>query len=268
MATLALIYVLASEDAYIEDSGNEAKSVKRYVQMAAGEIDLAGGGGSGSPNLGTPAARTGGSDGSGEGNESPNPGTPAAHVGGSDGAGEGNGSPNPGTPAVRLGGSDGGGEGNGSSLREKILHHLHERVEKKEEQILKIEATVFQVANYNLVFQGVILAALTNGGSSSSSAFRCDLSFLPMCLSAVGSILNFAILWMNAAKYSGALEELDKMRLVLHKHQKYPTTSIDDMEKRHLRSKGRRMLILVLLVILFGVFATLNLLAARMIPCR
>lgn len=191
------------------------------------------------------------------------------------GSGGASGSPNPGTPAARIAG--GGSGGTGSSLSEMTLRYLHERVEKKEEQILKIEATVFQVANYNLVFQGMILAAITNGGGSSSSssstcsssAFRCGLSFLPMCLSAVGSILNFAVLWTNAAKYMDALEELDRRNLTLYVNQQpeSPSTA-DDMEKRHGRSKGRRMLILVLSIILFGVFAALNLLVTQMISCQ
>ncbi|KAG8375320.1 hypothetical protein BUALT_Bualt10G0088000 [Buddleja alternifolia] len=86
--------------------------------------------------------------------------------------------------------------------RENQNHHvdhslrrgLEERIEKKEEQILKMEASVFQLANYYFVFQGVILTVIING----SSSFKCKHFWLPLSLSVIGAILNFGSLLIIA----------------------------------------------------------------------
>ncbi|PIN02112.1 hypothetical protein CDL12_25374 [Handroanthus impetiginosus] len=50
-----------------------------------------------------------------------------------------------------------GANGEGGDQNDEFENGLRETIEKKEEQILKMEASVFQLANYYFVFSGVIL---------------------------------------------------------------------------------------------------------------
>ncbi|KAL0330099.1 UNVERIFIED_CONTAM: hypothetical protein Sradi_4996600 [Sesamum radiatum] len=141
--------------------------------------------------------------------------------------------------------------------------HLEEEIDKKEEQILKMEASVFQLANYYFVFQGVILTAIIKG---SSSSLNCNHFWLPFSMSLVGAILNLCTLFTIANKYMESLDDLDERTLEYYQH-KYPKTS-ELMYKKHLKSKERRNQTMLLSMILLVVFAVLNLLATWIIPCR
>lgn len=163
-----------------------------------------------------------------------------------------------------------GREGSSSNIGTEITHHLNTRVEKKEEQILKIEASVFQVANYYMVFQGVILTAVVKG---SSGGLECRLFWLPLCISAIGATLNFSTLIIISVKYKEALDELENRRSTLYKNMYPKPKSVpkDDVRKRKEQSerkRRRRNLVLVLSMILFSIFVILNLLATWIIPCR
>ncbi|KAG8363130.1 hypothetical protein BUALT_BualtUnG0001600 [Buddleja alternifolia] len=154
--------------------------------------------------------------------------------------------------------------------RENQNHHvdhslrrgLEERIEKKEEQILKMEASVFQLANYYFVFQGVILTVIING----SSSFKCKHFWLPLSLSVIGAILNFGSLLIIADRYKESLDQLDDKTLTLYQHM-YPKT-FTKMHKQHKKKKTRRKIVLGLSMILFLGFAALNLFATWFIPCR
>lgn len=50
--------------------------------------------------------------------------------------------------------------------KKEVQDRLREEVLKHEDRVLKLEATVFQLANYNFVFQGVILSAVISGSST------------------------------------------------------------------------------------------------------
>lgn len=164
-----------------------------------------------------------------------------------------------------------GGEGNQNQINadgQTILRRsLEERIEKKEEQTLKMEASVFQLANYYFVFQGVILTAIIKGSSSSSSSssLKCKYFFIPFLMSLIGASLNFGALLIIADKYKESLDQLDEDSLILYQHL-YPK-SFQTLHKKHKKKKARRQAILVLSLTFFFIFAVLNLVGTLMIPC-
>ncbi|KAL2236836.1 UNVERIFIED_CONTAM: hypothetical protein Sindi_0875300 [Sesamum indicum] len=164
-------------------------------------------------------------------------------------------------------GNKGEGRGRESSQKNNAGHatsiaHLEEELDKKEEKILKMEASVFQLANYYFVFQGVILTAIIKG---SSSSLNCKHFWLPFSMSLVGAILNLSTLFIIANKYKEALNDLDELRMEYYR-QKYSKT-FKQMHKKHLKSIGWRKRTMRLSKILLIIFAVLNLLASWIIPC-
>ncbi|KAI3468446.1 hypothetical protein Pfo_025109 [Paulownia fortunei] len=135
---------------------------------------------------------------------------------------------------------EGGGDQKNAGGGVKTLEgSLEEKIEKKEEQILKMEASVFQLANYYFVFQGVILTAIIKG---SSSSLKCQHFWLPLSLSLIGAILNFGTLLTIADKYKESLDVLDDKTLIFYQHL-YPKT-FETMHKRHKKKKAWRKCIL------------------------
>ncbi|KAK4389061.1 hypothetical protein Sango_2243100 [Sesamum angolense] len=98
---------------------------------------------------------------------------------------------------------------------------LKEERDKIEEQILKMEANIFQLANYYFVFQGVILTAVVKG---SSSSFKCKYVWLPFCMSVIGTTLNYTTLLIMADKYMELLNAVDTENVNLYQYM-YPKTS-------------------------------------------
>ncbi|KAL9177197.1 hypothetical protein ABFS82_01G043500 [Erythranthe guttata] len=145
----------------------------------------------------------------------------------------------------------------------KIREFLERKIEEKEEQILKMEASVFQLANYYFVFQGVMLTAIING---SSSTLKCRHFWLPFCLSLIGAVLNIGTLLTIADKYKEALIQLDERTLIFYQHV-YPKT-FKRMHIENRKKKTWRNTIMVISMILFFLFALLNLIASWIIPCR
>lgn len=159
--------------------------------------------------------------------------------------------------------SGGGNETNAADRKSTLEANLEKRIEKKEEQILKMEASVFQVANYYFVFQGVILTAIIKG---SSSSLKCQHFWVPFSLSLIGAILNFGTLIMIAYKYKESLDQLDERTIILYQHLNQNTTK--SLPEKHEKKKAWREMILVLSMILFFIFAVLNLFATWIIPCH
>lgn len=159
---------------------------------------------------------------------------------------------------------NGGNQNNAADAADRIQRMLEERVEKKEEQILKMETSVFQLANYYFVFQGVILTAIIK--SSSSSSLKCEHFWLLFTLSLIGAILNFGTLFAIADKYRESLDTLDSRTLISNQHM-FPET-FEEMHQVHKRKKAQRRAIMLSSMILFSIFVVLNLIATWMIPCR
>lgn len=165
---------------------------------------------------------------------------------------------------------DGGNPNN--EPNERIRAVLEKNMDREKDQVLRMEASFFQLANYYFVFQGVILSAIS---SSSSSSIKCKYFWIPFSLSLIGAIFNLATLFAIAEKYKESLDEVDRRTLILYKHLIQKT--IPDSEKRQDeekkckelgKKKERRKKMLILSKVLFIIFAVLNLVATRIIPCR
>ncbi|PIN23284.1 hypothetical protein CDL12_03991 [Handroanthus impetiginosus] len=160
-------------------------------------------------------------------------------------------------------GGEGGNQQNNDAAGLNIRSNLQERIEKKEEQILKLEASVFELANYYFVFQGVILAAIVKG---SSGGLKCHHFWMPLSLSFIGAALNFGSLLIIADKYKESLDQLDDRQLELQKH--LDPEAGDMLSEEHKKKRARRRGIMVISMISFLIFVFLSLVATRIIPCH
>ncbi|KAL3523258.1 hypothetical protein ACH5RR_016092 [Cinchona calisaya] len=86
-----------------------------------------------------------------------------------------------------------------------IISELSESIEKHKDRIQTLETTVFQLANYYLVFQGVFFTAVFNG----SSHIKCRFRYLAFSLSLIAAFLNLIALIVVAWKHQDLLKELD-----------------------------------------------------------
>ncbi|KAK4435661.1 hypothetical protein Salat_0729600 [Sesamum alatum] len=154
--------------------------------------------------------------------------------------------------------AEGSGEGGSATLNDRLIKER----DKIEDQILKMEANVFQLANYYFVFQGVILTAIIKG---SSSSLKCNRVWLPFCMSVIASILNFIALGIMADKYKQLLNGVDTENVMLYQYM-YPTTS-RMMRKWHQDRKKWRTITMVLSMGMLSAFAVLSLLATWIVPC-
>ncbi|PIN23283.1 hypothetical protein CDL12_03996 [Handroanthus impetiginosus] len=162
-----------------------------------------------------------------------------------------------------IAGGEGGNQQNNDAAGDPIRSSLEERIEKKEEQILKLEASVFQLANYYFVFQGVIFSAIIKG--SHPGGLNCRHFLLPFFMSFIGAALNFGSLLIIADKYKESLDQLDKRHIVLQSHLNSGTRHT--LSEEHKKKRARRQIIMVVSMISFLVFVILNLVATRIILC-
>ncbi|KAL7150612.1 hypothetical protein ABFS83_05G125200 [Erythranthe nasuta] len=142
---------------------------------------------------------------------------------------------------------------------EKSKRNVEER-RRQEEIGLKLEPTVYQVANYNFVFQGVILTATVNGASTLKSNFI----WYPLALSVIASCLNIVALVVISMRYTNCLDDVDEKTHMWYIGQYMDannpaTEKIDEGEKRlrekHNGQKRLRTIYFWIAMLLFFVFS-------------
>lgn len=143
-----------------------------------------------------------------------------------------------------------------------IRDRLAESVEKQEDRVLKLEASVFQLANYNFVFQGVILSAVISG----ASILKCRHFWFPLSLSLIGAVLNFVTLLTISQKYNHYLNQLDR-KIEIWYRVAYQSCNVDRLREKHRKQKMYRKLALVSSMILFLAFSAIMVAATKVIPC-
>ncbi|KAL3535422.1 hypothetical protein ACH5RR_003883 [Cinchona calisaya] len=128
------------------------------------------------------------------------------------------------------------------------------RMDNQKKEIRQILTDVFQLANYYLVFQGVIFTSIF----SSPSPLKCQYRWLPIFLSSVAAILNLSILANLILKYNKLVHERDLDLAGVGSRQE--PTYIKDRHER------RRIICMICLVIFF-LFLAILLFASWKILC-
>lgn len=154
---------------------------------------------------------------------------------------------------------------------EKKREALVQKVQRRVAQIQRLEDSVFQLANYYFIFQGVVLSAVwTSSGDSSTSSIKCNHVWLPLTLSSIAAVLNFVSLFKISFKYMRTLDMLDEDNKDLCK-KLYPQSNDPlhmQMANRQWWEKFLRRVMLAGSMILFLAFASVNLAGTWLITCR
>ncbi|KAL7111996.1 hypothetical protein ACP275_05G124800 [Erythranthe tilingii] len=150
-----------------------------------------------------------------------------------------------------------------NNIDQILCDRLAENVEKQEDRILKLEASVFQLANYNFVFQGVIFSGVVTG----SSTLKCRHFWFPLCLSAIGAILNFVTLLIISQKYNHYLDQLDKKTEIWYKAVYRSPGNAERLRGKHKRRKHYRKLAFYSSMVLFMAFSAIMIAVTKIIPC-
>lgn len=145
--------------------------------------------------------------------------------------------------------------------KKEVQDRLREEVLKHEDRVLKLEATVFQLANYNFVFQGVILSAVISG----SSTLTYHFVWFPFTLSLIATLINLATLIRIAARYTEYLEKLDDKIYMCYKN----TNGQGDvaLHEKNTEKRKKRKIAFCLSMTSFVAFSLVMATATAVIPC-
>lgn len=143
-----------------------------------------------------------------------------------------------------------------------LIDRLAEEMEKQEERVLKLEATVFQLANYNFVFQGVILMAAING----SSTLRYRFVWFPFSLSLIATLLNFATLIIMSRRYADYLNKLDKKIYIWYTNANKSGKGDEALYKKNKEQEKQRKIAFYVSMTMFVAFSLVMATATAVIP--
>ena len=152
------------------------------------------------------------------------------------------------------------------------LEKLDSIIREQEKRLQDLQSTIFHLANYFFVFQGVILTATFNG----SSSLRCEDRWLPFTLSLFAATLNLVALGIKRFKYMRTRIELDynyceRNELVRITEISPGTSSAWTQEPRNCKDPYKtiqRHICFIVCMLLFVGFAAITLFGCWRINCR
>ncbi|KAL0310393.1 UNVERIFIED_CONTAM: hypothetical protein Scaly_2934000 [Sesamum calycinum] len=106
--------------------------------------------------------------------------------------------------------------------RVTLMHQLHEERHRIDEKVLKLEASVFQLANYYLALQGLIFTTVIKG----SSSLKYQNVWLPFFMSLIVSVMYHRALSILVNKYMLQLNALDRVSWQLYRNTSPRTSNL------------------------------------------
>eukprot|EP00262_Sarcandra_glabra_P001387 TRINITY_DN1148_c0_g3_i1.p1 TRINITY_DN1148_c0_g3~~TRINITY_DN1148_c0_g3_i1.p1 ORF type:complete len:215 (-),score=18.06 TRINITY_DN1148_c0_g3_i1:189-794(-) len=151
--------------------------------------------------------------------------------------------------------------------------------DRQERRVLVLETKLYNLANFYLVFQGVVLTAI-----SQASSLKCDKWWIPFLLSLMTALLNgsaFAYTFIKCVRTKKQLEINQSERRLFQQYieslenGRSNSVNWEQLNKEYTELKGvtpdhskwRNIIAIIFIVIFFAAFTILMLVACRAVLC-
>lgn len=141
-----------------------------------------------------------------------------------------------------------------------------EDIAKTKERIQTLETSIFQLANYYFVFQGVVFTAVFSG----SSHVKCHFRYVVLSLSLIAAFLNLVALIFTGERLVKLLKDLgtqvDEWNTMVKRIEEEKETNCSKEKETNCRMAVRYVVLILTLCLMTG-FASVNAYGTLKILC-